>query len=413
MNARATRFPLFDSLRALAALAVLGTHAGVHAGLYGGGSTLGLYAARLEVGVTVFFVISGFLLYRPFVRARLLDEPQPATGAYAWRRFLRIAPPYWVALTAVGLWLSLPGPFSDRFLAYYGFAQTYSRDTFHGGLFQAWTLCIEIAFYAFLPVYAALMRAAPGRAWLGRLRGEMVGLALLVAGSIAYKLIVVSGGDPDAVDGSPALVALPAYLDQFALGMGLAVLSVWLERRQGVPRALAPLDRFPALAWGIALAAFWAVSTQLGFTARFFEPASITQYMERHGLYAVVAVTLVVPAVVGDQSRGLVRRFLGNRVLLYLGLISYGLYLYGGAVELQLDRWGLREALPELGSGVAIFLAWALPGLLGSVLLATLSYYLVERPALSLKRLVGRHDPAPGEAIAEPTTVSAPAARAG
>src|SRR5919199_254708 len=112
MNVRATRFPMFDGLRAVAALAVLCFHAAYFAGIGVTDSPLRPYAGRLEVGVSVFFVISGFLLYRPFVRARLESEPAPHAGAYAWRRFLRIVPGYWVALTVVALWLGLPGVFT-------------------------------------------------------------------------------------------------------------------------------------------------------------------------------------------------------------------------------------------------------------------------------------------------------------
>src|SRR3954469_15306078 len=112
MNVRARNFPLFDGLRALAALSVLTFHAAYFAGIGVTDSPLKPYTGRLEVGVSVFFVISGFLLYRPFVRARLDDEPPPRTAAYAWRRFLRIVPGYWVALTVVALWLGVPGVFT-------------------------------------------------------------------------------------------------------------------------------------------------------------------------------------------------------------------------------------------------------------------------------------------------------------
>ena len=57
------------------------------------------------MGVTIFFVTSGFLLYLPFVPARLGAEPD-LTGPYAWRRFLRLVPAYWVALTVIALVLS-------------------------------------------------------------------------------------------------------------------------------------------------------------------------------------------------------------------------------------------------------------------------------------------------------------------
>src|SRR5215467_11624820 len=124
MNARATRFPLFDSLRAIAAISVLAFHAGIVSGLLSSGSWLKPYAARLDVGVSVFFLISGFLLYRPFTRARLLGESQPQTGAYAWRRFLRIVPAYWVALTIITICLGLPRVFSAAGIPiYYGFGQ--------------------------------------------------------------------------------------------------------------------------------------------------------------------------------------------------------------------------------------------------------------------------------------------------
>src|SRR5438552_10603948 len=159
MNTRATRFPLFDSLRAIAALAVLATHAAVFAGVETSGSRLAPYAARLDAGVAVFFVISGFLLYRPFVRARNRGERQPATGPYAWRRFLRIVPAYWVALTVIALWLGTRGPVftASGIPHYFGVAQAYSESTLGGGITQAWSLTVEIAFYAFLPLWAWLI----------------------------------------------------------------------------------------------------------------------------------------------------------------------------------------------------------------------------------------------------------------
>src|SRR4051812_30593358 len=90
---RRERFPLVDGLRAVAAIGVLLTHSAISSGLVTTGATGFRYAQRLEVGVTIFFVISGFVLYRPFLLARV-------DGArYAWRRALRIVPAYWIALT--------------------------------------------------------------------------------------------------------------------------------------------------------------------------------------------------------------------------------------------------------------------------------------------------------------------------
>lgn len=414
VTARATRFPLFDSLRAIAALAVLGTHVGVVAHLYTGHSDVGRFAARLEVGVAVFFLISGFLLYRPFVRARMLDQPRRHTGAYAWRRFLRIAPAYWVALTVVAIWFGSATLFTPKGIpTYYGLVQNYTGSAPGNPIVQAWTLCIEVAFYAFLPLYALLMRALPGGTWTTKMRTELGALAVLFLFGVGWKLVALTAVDSNNVVLTRELLSLPAYFDQFALGMGLAVLSVWLERRGELPRVLAPLDRFPSLSWGVALVAFWVVSTQIGLTARFFEPATRSEYLLRHFLFALIALTLIAPAAIGDQRRGVVRRLLANRALLYLGVISYGIYLYGGAVAPQLADWGYRSVVPDnVNSGIVTFALWALPALAGAVILATISYYALERRALSLKRLVGPREPAPGEAVSEPTSISAPPAQA-
>jgi peptidoglycan/LPS O-acetylase OafA/YrhL len=369
--------------------------------------------SRLDVGVPVFFLISGFLLYRPFVRARLREQPRPATGPYAWRRFLRIAPAYWVALTVITIWLGVSGVFSlEGIPRYYGYAQIYSERTIGGGLPQAWTLCVEITFYAFLPLWAWLIGRV-GRRWRGGLRVEVLGLLFLFCFSIVWKLVVLGQGQPDTVRLVPELVALPAYLDHFALGMGLAVLAVWMERRDALPRVLAPLDRFPGIAWVIALVAFWAVATQIGTTGRFFEPYSDLQYMVRHGLYAVVALGLVIPAAVGNQHRGVVRKVLANPVLLYLGVISYGIYLYGGAATVQLHRWGLTDELAGSHSAFLVFSGLALAGFAFTTLIASTSWFALERPLLRLKGLVGRRPPPAAEALPERTTVSAPAGRAG
>jgi peptidoglycan/LPS O-acetylase OafA/YrhL len=84
-----------NGVRAIAALTVVGFHVGFlsHASDY---SPVGPWLWQLNVGVTVFFVISGFLLYRPFAAARRGAGPR-RMGDYARNRALRILPAYWVS----------------------------------------------------------------------------------------------------------------------------------------------------------------------------------------------------------------------------------------------------------------------------------------------------------------------------
>src|SRR5207248_5286076 len=142
MNVRAGRFPLFDSLRAIAALAVVTTHAAFYSGALNSHiALLRQVAARLDVGVTIFFFISAFLLYRPFARAALRDEPSPEELPYAWRRVLRIVPAYWLALTVTAALLHPNGSFTlSSVVIHYGLGQTYSTGPFATGCRQPWLL---------------------------------------------------------------------------------------------------------------------------------------------------------------------------------------------------------------------------------------------------------------------------------
>ena len=89
----------FEILRAIAAVMVVVHHAGSYAGEARTGSLYTLTAV-MDSGVAVFFVLSGYLLYKPFVRALLRDEPLPSVRRYFRHRLLRIVPLYWVVVVA-------------------------------------------------------------------------------------------------------------------------------------------------------------------------------------------------------------------------------------------------------------------------------------------------------------------------
>ena len=404
MNARADRFPLMDSLRAIAVTAVLLTHASYY--VAESGPQLFVHM-RFDMGVTIFFVISGFLIYRPWVHARLRGEPSPLVRVYAWRRVLRIVPAYWVALTLVALVVGVAGLWSWKGAGvYYGFLQAYFPRYAGGGLVQAWSLCVEMAFYVFVPVYALMLArlrpADPER----RLRQELIGLAGLIVLSGAFNVFAVLAGTLEKANLSVLQINPVAALDAFAVGMIYATISCWYQDRDRLPSPLRVMDRHSWLPWAFALVTFLIVSYGIGVTGRLDQRFGRLQFIERHYLYLLTAGAVVLPAMFGDFTRGWVRRLLGNRVLLYIGLISYGIFLYHFAVLAQLDKWGFAETV----RGRWPALLWIVVAFVAAVAIATVSYYVLERPFLDLKRLV--RDPRwrseRGEAIEEPVPPAPP-----
>lgn len=387
MNVRDERFPLFDSLRAIAALSIFALHLPWFIEL-SGDNPLRPYLQQLNVGVAVFFLISGFLLYRPFARARYMGEDRPPTLPYAERRALRIVPAYWVALllTVVVLGQSDQAGTASVLSAdgwrYFAFLQVYDSDTLLGGISAAWTLCVEVTFYAMLPLWALLMARLGARSPGHFLRTELLGLSVLFVIGVAWTGIGAANTEAsEAVFGDVTLIepwlwVLPAYLDHFALGMGLAVLSVWLAGRSAgrEPRAVRVIDRAPWTAWLVAAFAFFLLAR----VPEWFPDDQTMRFLATHELQAVVAFGLLLPAVFGDPDRGLVRRLLANRALLWVGIVSYGLYLWHVALLRTMTDAGWLDDLGLVWFGVA--------GLAISLIVAAASFYLIERPALRLGR---------------------------
>jgi peptidoglycan/LPS O-acetylase OafA/YrhL len=154
------RFPLLDGVRALAALSVVLLHVADGTG-FAQTNALGAFTARLDLGVALFFVLSGFLLYRPFVAARLEGRPAPTLPRYLRRRLLRIVPAFWLAMLVLGAlgWIDV---LNADWWRYFGFIQNLDPETALGGIAGAWSLCVEMAFYLVLPLWAL----AAAR-WLG------------------------------------------------------------------------------------------------------------------------------------------------------------------------------------------------------------------------------------------------------
>jgi peptidoglycan/LPS O-acetylase OafA/YrhL len=372
-------FPALDGMRIIAASAVVVQHV---AGKTGTSFAPGFWPSalsHLEVGVTVFFVLSGFLLFRPFPLAATQGRPAPDTRAYLWRRALRILPAYWVVVA--GAMLLLPenaNTGADTLLRYFGLVQIYDDNGFATayGLDQMWSLCTEVAFYAVLPLLAAALvwssRRSPSRPWPALL--TLLGLA--VAGLLYLYAAVVW-----PVELYPTNLWLPAFAGWFGCGMALALLTV-ADRDWGPVRAARSLGSHLALCWAGAAGLYAIACTPIAGPHDFSSSATPAEMVIRNVLHMGVAVLLVLPLVLGQERGGLVRRALSGRTAHRLGEISYGVFL----VHMPL-LWGLYSWLgvPLLTGGLVpvTLLIWA-----SSVTIAAGLYVLLERPLRRYRSLV-------------------------
>ncbi len=367
------RFPLVDALRALAALSVLVYHTA-----YSSGATEAWYGpvvGRFELGVALFFAISGFLLYRPFFAAHYAGAAPVRTRDYLRRRVLRIVPAYWLALTVLAVYPGLRGVLTGDWWIYYGFGQVYELGTFVNGIPQAWTLCVEATFYLALPLYAlVLRRALRGRTRREVVRAELAVLGLLALASLIFRTLAIAAGP------TVAFAWLPGMFGWFAPGMALAVVSVALQERERPWAPAAAVARRPGAVWLVAAGAF----ALLALTVSAPSPAG-TIYTEDESLRiytlsALVAVLVLLPAVLGADGGGAVRRLLSWPALAWLGLISYGIYLWHHTLMSWLVDRGAHEWAPGAGFATLTALTVVL-----AVACAAGSYYAVERPLLRFK----------------------------
>jgi peptidoglycan/LPS O-acetylase OafA/YrhL len=163
------------------------------------------------------------------------------------------------------------------------------------------------------------------------------------------------------------------------------------------------LRRYPFAAWVPALVAFWAVSTQLNLEHGLRLPQLTTgQNIGQHLLYGAVAVFLMLPAVFADDGGGVTRAVLRNRVLAWLGLVSYGIFLWHQPLAVQVWKAHDYGVLPQARMAYITIGTFVL-----ALICATLSYYLLERPILRYKdrpfRRRRRSQPAAGVSEASGT----------
>jgi peptidoglycan/LPS O-acetylase OafA/YrhL len=354
------RMASIDGLRGLAALSVFLFHAWLYtmpAPTASRRSNLGGYVANeLRVGLVLFFVLSGFLLSRPWLAAALEGRRPPDLRRYLRSRAARIAPAYYVALAgSIGLLWGLAGtpglrlPPAGELPLFVLFAQNTSPSSVMKLNPPLWSLAVEVGFYALLPLIGLLATKLPPR----RRAQALVPLALLALG-VAFNVSIAGRGL-----GMTYSKTLAAMLPYFAVGMLAAVALHGRAPAAGTRRSM--------FAAGALLVVCDAVA-KTAVPASGVVDATMLFSIIRDGLSASGFALIVVAAAAAPHGR-----LLGSRALAGLGTISYGFYLWHVPVIMFLRGHGLLPL--DLAPGIAVALPVALA-------VATASWTAIERPII-------------------------------
>lgn len=378
-----------EGLRGVAALLVLFRHVGQHTTDQDLTGVVGRFSVLAEHGLTLFFVLSGFLLFRPFAAAVLDGDPLPSMREYARNRALRIVPAYLVIFVLVALVFGMAYTEGAPGLAGYDtigrltdptaialnllLLQTYVPGYIITGIGPAWSLTTEVAFYLALPFLALLSYRLGAR--MSRRAAVMVppalfiGVGTVVTVAVAFMKRGMSTAQSVQFSWGQTWTAvldrsLLSHADLFGWGMAAAVLVELLRR--GEFRGITAATRAVLLVAAAVLLLPVAAASPVG------------------GLTVGVAASLALIAVVlpagGGQTSVLARR-LEWAPMRYAGLVSYSFYLW----HLPVIFW-LREHDATAGQDTRGLVVTTLVAVAITLALSSATYWLVERPALNAKR---------------------------
>jgi exopolysaccharide production protein ExoZ len=351
-----------ERLRGVAALAVVVCHIAGH--FYGftrfSPGPEKLFGWLGECGVALFFVISGFCIRLPEARAlHTHGKVQLDVREFLARRFLRIAPPYWLALAAsiaVGALIrteQIDGAHSPWDIASHILVlHTLGPSTFLGTNGVFWTIGLEVHFYLAYLLFAN----RPARVWTA---AALLALGLVVFGA-ASKLL--AAGNPWRIVGQEFF--LTSFWQWY---LGALIADWWVKRPRAAPAALLWTARTAAALFTLSL----------GLIDPRIMGLHVTGWILPFGAAAIVILCVMQPARTTAESPVL-------EPLNALGRASYSLYLFH-AVALALAAFTvLRLDLP----------VWigALACLVLSLLLAAASYTLIERPLLAWRARLRRSE---------------------
>jgi peptidoglycan/LPS O-acetylase OafA/YrhL len=345
-----------------------------------------------------FYVLSGFLLFLPYIRKLTEDRGSarmPSAANFAMHRVARILPGYLAIFLICNfvfqiVYVQSPtlqppgtedgtGMITDpwQLLANLTLVQSYIPEYFQTGLNPSWSLTLEYAFYVSVPLLGFLLFALRKRTSMRPLMVAAVAPVLLIVmaftGRSLVPLMIHRSGITDRVllDWGPNWVAVftKTFLtnaDTFAMGMLAALLFVAMEQFSLAERVSRRVRLYSTLAIVPATALFLVLLV----TASPFATSGIAL------VCALMILVIVAPLARGEDSP--IARHLDSAPLRFIGKVSLSAYLWHFPLMLLLGRWGLMA-----GDSVLGMLRNVVVVITVTLLVSALTYQLVEQPAMN------------------------------
>ena len=375
-SSRTDRYGELDIHRGIAVLAIVVYHvyqfSNINHGLYQGtpGYTI---LNSLDAAVPWFFVLSAFLLFEPIARSVIEGREPTSARSFLARRAVRLLPVYIVAITVV--WFlrqqTLPGDWRDL-LEHLTFTQVFDDKRIFYTNGPTWSVSVAVYFYLALTGITVALARSCSRIQSRSRRITLIGItaATLASAALAWKAWSFGVGHRPTTGAFTTWFGPLASLDNFAVGMGLALLVAATGNRRPLSPKSRGWTRIGAV--GVLVLAFVCRQPNT-WPAVYFS----TEVSVGFGL-------LIAAAVLGPPSN-IVSHALRWRPLRWLGLISFSVYLWHEPLMLALrGHPGLVSQTP------GDFLPNVLAVIAASVAIGWISYTLIEKPTSQLRGIFRR-----------------------
>ena len=304
------------------------------------------------IGVQLFFVLSGYL-----ITSILLKSKENNLGFYLkkfyWRRSLRIFPLYYLYVVAIALLylvLGIPSYFND--LAPFLFSYTYNYYplinglTFDGFFTHFWSLSVEEQFYLFWPFVIF---------FFNRKNLKVVAVFLIILSPILRYFfaenLLTSGYVYEEI-GEIIYRLTPTQIDAFSIGALIPIFSLEKKRTKFGVLVWLPLLLFFALGlWNL----YNLENTAVGISSLGY-PIGLLSNAQHIWSYTVIdfAAFSTILAIVRSNGSTYLDQFLSNTIVVSIGRVSYGMYVYHWIIISALKSYGNKI----LGNDILIFVVY-------------------------------------------------------